>query len=182
MKLQGMKELQAQLIELKGAMGARKTLARAGRKAIAPVLERAKANAPYDDSPDHEGPHLRDSLQITMKKPKSGDTVVTVGIRVARLKGSINEGKKLGRKVFRHLAKNAQRKVLRQSAHWRFHFVELGTSKDPARPFVRPAFDALVSQMTETIKAELAKDIERTVKHRKKQARMAALVFGGGEG
>lgn len=44
------------------------------------------------------------------------------------------------------------------------HFVEFGTSKQPARPFLRPALDENRKQVTEAVGAELKRRIERAAR------------------
>jgi len=44
---------------------------------------------------------------------------------------------------------------------WYWRFLEFGTSKMQAQPFLRPAFDSTIQQQIEAIKVRLAKAIER---------------------
>lgn len=151
LKLQGLDALKAQLQELK-AEAAGKALARAARKAFLPVLAAAQALAPVDTG------LLRDSIKITVVRPQGGDAVVQVGLRVAASKGAV----KLGRMTI--------------SAHWRWHFVELGTSKMAAKPFFRPALDQNAQQVLDTLREELVKGLARAVKRqRKNEAKLPGI-------
>jgi HK97 gp10 family phage protein len=146
-KLVGLKELQAQLVNLGAELGV-KTLARAARKAFQPVLDDARNLVPVDTG------ELRDSLKLSSKRPRSGDTVVVVGLRVGAGRGD-------GTKV---------------PPARRWHWIELGTAKLPAHPFARPALDRNADRVLELLKEELVKGIQRAVR---KQARAAAKADAG---
>lgn len=140
LKVEGLAELQRKLTELNDVTLAAKVLAAAARKAFAPVLETARNLVPVDTG------LLRDGIKLTVKRPKSGDAVVVVGLRIAAVKGA----KKAGRKT--------------ASPHWRWHFVELGTSKMAAHPFLRPALDANASAVVDALREELAKGISKAAR------------------
>ncbi len=135
-EVQGLSALQEQLVELGAELG-RKALAQAARKAFKPVLENAKQLAPRDTGA------LAESLRLAVVKPKGGDTVIAVGIRVAAVKG-------------------ASRDAMPPARRW--HFIELGTVKLAAHPFLRPALDANASRVLDDLKRELAKSIQRAIK------------------
>ncbi len=141
-QVQGLDVLQAQLLEIGAELG-QKTLAAAARKAFAPIVERAKSLVPVLSG------DLRDALRLTVTKPKSGDVVVVVGMRVAHTKGN---GKEL-------------------PADRRWHFVELGTVHMAPHPFARPALDSGATGVIETLKSELAKGIERAIKRKARGAK-----------
>jgi HK97 gp10 family phage protein len=95
---------------------------------------------------------LAENIKITVKRrPKGEDEVVVVGIRITGKPAS------------------------------RWHFVELGTSKMAAHPYLRPALDENAPAVIEALKVELAKGIKRVVRKREK-ARFAAMAYGGGAG
>lgn len=149
---QGLKGLEAELVAL-GANEGRKTLTTAARKAFAPVLEAAQANAPVDSG------LLRGHIRIATQKPKDGESVVNVGLRVAKAK----TGKP-----------DSTRPLEYQSPHWRWHFIEGGTSTQAARPFLRPALDANAEAVVGNLRGELRKAIDRVLKRRAKAAAKAA--------
>lgn len=149
---QGLKDLEAELVAL-GANEGRKVLTRAARKAFAPVLEAARAAAPVDSG------LTRDALTIATQKPKDGESVVNVGLRVGRPKGT-------------RLRKDGKKAT---SPHWRWHFIEGGTSSLPARPFLRPALDTNAESVVGSLRGELRKVIERVLKKRKKDGAAGAL-------
>jgi HK97 gp10 family phage protein len=135
-KLSGLDDLQAQLLELGAELGL-KALAQGARKAFKPVLEAAKQNVPIWSGA------LREAIKLTVKKPKDGDTVLVVGLYIGKATGP-----DLGE----------------LPAPRRWHFIELGTVKYAAHPYLRPALDANASQVLEDLKTEVAAAIERAVK------------------
>lgn len=143
LKLHGLEGLKSQLDELQ-AEAAGKTLARAARKAFAPVLATAQALVPVDTG------LLRDSIKLVSVRAKDGEAVVTVGLKVAAAKGAA----KLGRRTI--------------SAHWRWHFVELGTRHMAAKPFLRPALDQNAQQVLDVLRDELLKGVARALKRQRR--------------
>lgn len=149
--LTGFKELNAQLEALQDVALAVKVLAAAARKSFLPVLEAARAAAPRDTGA------LAEAIRISVVKPKSGDAVVVVGLKIAGPK------KFIGPKT---QAQAAQAKKLPPKARW--HFAEFGTAFQAAHPFLRPALDNHANEVVELLKAELAKGIERAVRKQAK--------------
>lgn len=143
---QGLKDLEEELVAL-GANEGRKVLTQASRRAFAPVLEAARAAVPVDSG------LTRDNLAIVTQKPKSGESVVNVGLQVRKAKGS--RQRKDGRRA--------------TSPHWRWHFIEGGTSTQAARPFLRPALDANAESVVGSLRGELRRAIDRVLKKRKKE-------------
>ena len=136
MQLQGMEALHAQLLELDAQLAV-KALAQAARKAFKPVLDQAKSMCPRDSGA------LADSLKISVTKPKSGDAVVVVGIKIGKT----------------GLGKPGE---LPPSRRW--HFVELGTAKMQAHPFLRPALDGQASNVLGLLKDELQNSIAKALR------------------
>mgnify|MGYP001584765819 FL=1 len=147
LKVHGLRQLDEQLAELAGALAA-KTLAAAARKAFMPILEAAREKVNVDTG------LLRRSIRLVVQKPVSGDAVVRVGIRFAKVV-AIQRGR-------------------RKSAEWRWHFIEFGASNHVAFPFLRPAFDENAKRVIEIFKAELAAGIARALKRKAKAAAKAA--------
>jgi HK97 gp10 family phage protein len=172
-KVEGLAELREKLLALGPEVGA-KALQGAAREAMKPVLETAKRLAPYDTGDEHTGAHLRDSIVLTAKIPKGGDTLCRVGIRIRALKRPSLKGTR-GK-----VSKATKRYVFRGSAAWRWHFAEFGTAHQRARPFLRPAFAQHREEVVDSLKREIAKRVERIWKNRKKQAAIALAVFGEG--
>lgn len=134
--VEGLKDLQQQLLDLGAEIG-QKVLAAAARKAMVPVLNDAKALCPKDSGA------LADSITLTATKPKEGDAVAVAGLKIGSsdltAKGELPPAR-------------------------RWHFVELGTSKMAAHPFLRPALDRQASTVLDVLKVELQAGIQRAIK------------------
>ena len=135
-KLDGLAALEAKLTELDAEV-AQRALVTACRKAMQPVLDDAKDLVPIWSGA------LRDAIKLSTGKPKDGATVAVAGLRIGSA-SSYNTGE------------------LPPSARW--HFVEYGTSTQPARPFLRPALDKNADGVLDTLKKELAAAIKRAIK------------------
>lgn len=156
LKVHGLDALQKQLQELSQGMAA-KTLAKAARKAFKPVLEAAIARVPVDTG------LTRDSLRIKVVKPSNPNaTAVAVGLVIIVGKGA-------RRSEIKGLRGSVREDAKRKSAHWRWHYIEKGTSSQAARPFLRPALDTNADRVVELLREELAKEIRRITKPRGKR-------------
>lgn len=156
---EGLRGLEEELVAL-GSVQAQKTLRTAGRKAFLPVLEAARAGAPVDTG------LLRDNIVIVTQAPKSGDGVVNVGLRIRKAKET---------RISKHGVSKGGVHRLSTSPHWRWHFVEGGTSKKAARPFLRPALDNNADKVVGELRGELRKAIDRVLKKRAKNTVGARL-------
>jgi HK97 gp10 family phage protein len=143
-QVHGLRNLLDQLTRLQAQLAA-KALAKAGRAAFKPVLDAAKAMVPKDSG------DLADSLKISVVKPTSENGVLKVGIKI----GVGRKGKqaKLAAAAFGE----SQSKALPPARRW--HFIELGTSKMAAHPYLRPALHANEPLVLELLKGELQKQI-----------------------
>jgi HK97 gp10 family phage protein len=146
--IRGTEALVKQLEKLKAELAV-KVLAQAGRKAFQPVLEAAKAMAPRDSGA------LADSIKIKVEKPSSGDTVLRVGLKI----GASRLAKQA--RVAAAAFGEAQSKELPPARRW--HFVELGTSKMAAHPFLRPALEQNADEVVRMLTVELQKSIRKAV-------------------
>ncbi len=158
--VQGLPELQAQLRELGATMAAR-VLATAARKAFMPVIEAARARAPTANESTGATGITKESIKIRVIRPKSGDTVVQVGLRIARSAEAAG------------LVRASRGVVKRRDASWRWHFVEFGTVHQAARPFIRPAMDENAQQVIDELKKELVKGINKVLRKSAKSASRA---------
>jgi HK97 gp10 family phage protein len=158
----GLKDLEKELVAL-GANEGRKVLTRAARNAFAPVLEAAKANVPVDTG------LTRDNIIIATEKPKEGESVVNVGLRIKKAKEI---------RLSKHGMTKDGTYRMSTSPHWRWHFIEGGTSTTPARPFLRPALDSNADKVTASLNGELRKVIDGVLKKRKRAG--VAGAFGRG--
>lgn len=148
--MRGLEGVSAQLREVSAEMGAR-ALSGAARAAFKRVVETAKQLVPVDSG------ELRESLTVRVVKPKSGDAVVVVGVAInnnaPRLKMS---------RIAAAAFNEAQSTNLPPGRRW--HFIELGTVKQAAHPFLRPALDQNAQSVVDDLKVQLRKKIEAAVK------------------
>lgn len=156
---EGLKGLEEELVAL-GAKEGQKVLRAAARKAFAPVLEEARAKAPRDTG------LLAENIVIVTQAPKEGDGVVNVGLRIRKSKET---------RISKHGTSKDGTQRMATSPHWRWHFVEGGTSKTAARPFLRPALDNNADKVVSNLRGELRKAIDRVLKKRKKEGVAGAI-------
>lgn len=156
MELKGLAALKRQLDELPDKLAV-KVLAKAARKAFLPVIEAARSMAPV-----HRGV-LRDSIKISVKKPSKGDPIVVVGLKIAGARAKA-DNRSLTKKQARALKASGEQNIDIPSRRW--HFAEFGTAYAAAHPFIRPAWDANVNGMVESLKTELAREIQSALKRR----------------
>lgn len=108
----------------------KKAVRQAARKAMVPVRDEVKANAPHD--PTDDGIHIKANVALQTKW--RGDTMTArVGI-----KGGAKEN---------------------PDTPFYFRMHEFGTKHLPARPFLAPALEANAQQVLDTITAELKKEL-----------------------
>lgn len=167
LRITGMKELQARLRAMENEALSVKVLAAAAAQAFEPVLRDARAKVPKDTG------LLHDSLEITVKKnPKDSDAVLRVGLKVATGKGGGRADVRRAAQAAYMAGKDAKgilrskKNASRKSAHWRWHFVELGTAKMRATPFLRPALEKNSKQVLAAFKTALAIEIANAMRKR----------------
>jgi len=132
MEVHGLKELERKLLEMSPKL-AKNALRAAVAAGARVVAAEARKNVPVDSGT------LRRSIYTKQIREESGDTQQTfyVGAR---------QGKK-------EQAKNRD--------GWYFPFVEFGTEKMAARPFMRPAFESTKDAAVQAIKTRLAERIDK---------------------
>lgn len=146
-KIHGLSELKRALKRLPKEMQ-KKELQRSLRPAANLVRYVARANAPVGQSFhrkirgkdwDHYSGTLRDNIVVRREKKKFQRNQAQ--LRIGVLSGSRVE-----------------------DGAWYWRFVEFGTSKQPARPFLVPAFESTKYGLSEMIKHSLRKGIDRQTK------------------
>ena len=152
----GLKELQQALNQLPLEIQKRplRSAVSAGAKVI---VDEAKRLAPQGETGN-----LRKALYRYRSRSQSsrGQETFLVGVRKGK-KNYVDSAKN------RRLNRVGKKYTVEGEAfYWRF--VEFGTSKMPARPFLLPAFESKKNQAVETIKNRLAVAIENTAKKMKK--------------
>lgn len=144
--LTGFKELANSLRQL-GPRVAKNRLRRAVSAGAAVIRNEAKQIAPVDTG------EMRRDIQIKRERDsRSGDLIVRYSVFVRTGGKSRLSGR--------------GRNVDKNSFYWRF--VEFGTSKMAAKPFMRPAYESKKEDAVDTIGTNLREGIEAEVKAMKK--------------
>ena len=155
-KIDGLKELQQALsqLPLEIQKNPLRSAVSAGAKVI---LDEAIRRAPQGETGN-----LRKALYRYRSRSQSGRGQETflVGVRKGK-KNYVDSAKN------RRLNRVGKKYTVEGEAYY-WRFIEFGTSKMPARPFLRPAFESKKNQAVETIKNRLAVAIENTAKKMKK--------------
>lgn len=144
-KVEGLKELDKALSELSEDMRG-KALYEAIGRASAPMLKDAKAGAAIANEP-HE---MRYKGQMVKVQPG----LLKSAIRRKRLK---KHHDKHTAAVMIYIGRGTKQKIY--PYYW--HFIEFGTKKMPATPFMRPAFERNRAAFVERFKQHLAKSIQK---------------------
>jgi len=144
-------------------------LRRALNLAADPILERAKSNAPVETG------LLRESLKKSGVRNKKGRMGISVGTNSGDYKGEtfyaafVEYGHRIGKR------NNAQKR--RKEFEKKGLSVRDDRAAVPARPFLRPAFDARRDQALEIMKHEIGTGVEKEFARRaKKQAKVQREV------
>lgn len=138
MKLSGFKEMGDAMREL-GPRVAKNTLRRAVSSGAAVIRNEAKSRAPVATG------EMQRDIMVKRERDTKGQMSATYSVFVRSGRKSRLSGK--------------TRDVQKDSFYWRF--VEFGTSKMPARPFIRPAFEAKKDVAVSTIGEALAAGIQK---------------------
>jgi HK97 gp10 family phage protein len=162
--IQEFKELLEEIQDDFGPKDTKNILRNAARMAMQPVLETARALVPKDTG------QLAASLQVESRKPTTKDRaskyVTPNDVVIGRV--SVAPGSKFKPKLFHNLHSN--RKSLKQYAvmDGRAMFVEFGTAKMPAKPYLRPSLESNSGNVVADLGNTLGKTLE---KYKAKQAR-----------
>lgn len=123
-------------VTLKGVRGS-------ASKAMRVVRDAARANARRIDDPQSAADISKNIAVSTRVYPRLGEVRSRVGVKGgARPDSSRNPDPK-------------------NTGHWRF--IELGTSEQPARPFMRPALENNIDKVVSVFVDDLDKNIDRIV-------------------
>ena len=145
LEILGLRELDAKLEGLSNEL-AGKALFSALNVALTPVVKEARALAPVADAPYMLGNQLAQPGLI-------GDAIRKKRLPKSEHTGEFSQGAVMG--VF--VGKGRKQKLY----PFQWHFYENGTSRQPATPFMRPAFDNNINVMIERFSAKLAKNIDK---------------------
>lgn len=145
-QLIGFKELAAAMREL-GPRIARNTLRRSVSSAAAIIRNEAREKSPVDTG------EMKKDIMIKRERDTKGEMSARYAVFVRSGKKSRLAGKK--------------RDVNRDSFYWRF--VEFGTSKMSAKPFLRPAFEAQKENAVKRIGESLDEGIQKAARELSKK-------------
>jgi len=183
-KITGMKETLDVFQLLQNEIGDKtapsKVLIPAVKEAMKPVLAMAKSLSPYDNSSDHVGPHLRDTLTIVGRKPTRNDkksryvnhsdtaiAIVTSKPIPRKLKAEMWES--VGHLYKKNSKDNSKFEKARKNFYLnkgkiydgRAAFNEFGTAKMSAQPFMRPALESQAISVSTRLGEILKQKIEQ---------------------
>lgn len=166
-KMEGLRELDAALAQLPKST-ARSVLRRALKKAAQPVADAADRMVPVKSG------GLKASLSVAGRTrnltglKEYGQTLKAGGSREEAV-GALRSA----RRAAGGGGSRAEIDVRYTAPH--AHLLEFGTVKMPAHPYLRPAWDGNKQAALESVKTELASEIEKAVARAgKKAARLAA--------
>lgn len=150
-KINGLNELQKAMNAL-GRKVSNRIAVKAMRKGGAIIRDKARANAPVlkEKVPHRKAGTLKKAIQSRTKVGKNGKTNTYVWVKGLSTKQILKFKDKTGKGS----AYNP-----RDPFYWRF--IEFGTSKMPARPFLRPAFEQSKAKAAEEIITTLHDEIIR---------------------
>lgn len=172
MQLQGLTDVKARLEALPRRM-TRKVLEQGLLAGAKPMVEEARSLAPVlqEPTPRRKPGTVKKRIRALRAKPIRGMTAtVTIGVRgltraavrnykLKRLRKEVSKGK--GRDVLRAI-KGAYNP--NDPFYWRY--VEKGTSRMPAQPFLRPAFEAFKKVSSALAAAEFKVAIAQATRKR----------------
>jgi HK97 gp10 family phage protein len=116
-----------------------KAVRSAAGKAMRPVRDSARNKARAFDDPHSPANIAKNVATSTRNYPKKGEVVAKVGIRGGARPRPGNE----------------------DTGHWRF--LEFGTEKMHAQPFMRPSLDENVNKVVDAVVAELEPALDKAV-------------------
>lgn len=149
MNIEGLDEFTKKIAELKDVKKVRSRARAAARKAMKHVQLSAQIGAAYIDDPK-----TREDIQknIVIRNGKTRD-MGTVMMRVGVLGGAAVNGK-TDRSKLAALPGG-------ETVYWRY--IEFGTSKIPATPFMRPALQQNIQKVIDEFASTFMKSIEKAI-------------------
>jgi HK97 gp10 family phage protein len=160
-KITGLNELRVALEKLPKEMQ-RTTETTALREGMKPVLKTARSLAPKGKG-DHSG-LLKKSIGMNVRKSR-GQVTARVGPR-SGFKKSL--GTKIARVTKGKRVAGQPYEAFKDPVKYA-HLVEMGTSRQPARPFIRPAVESNTGAITEGLAKGYAKGLEKAVRKLRKR-------------
>lgn len=145
-RVEGLSEVLRKMEQLE-RVASQEAVVAAGVKAMEPVAEDARANAPVRLG------ILRDSIRIAAQRPTSGSIIASIGI-------TLSSGK-----IIREIPTEPGKfmRIPAKGAGWRWHWAELGTAHSAAHPFLLPALENNITKILAIFGAELKERIDQVV-------------------
>ena len=162
-QIEGLDDVTAKMRELSNPKKQKNAATRSARKAMAVVRKAAVANAKaLDDSNSPE--RIWKNIQVKASKTKQGFVLMKVGVRGGAMSYANTTANRRANRVGETYA-TAGSKENPGGDTFYFRFLEFGTSKAPATPFLRPALnnnmEAVQSSFVDDFSAQLDKEIIR---------------------
>lgn len=162
-QIEGLDDVTAKMRELSNPRKQKNAATRSARKAMAVVRKAAVANAKaLDDSNSPE--RIWKNIQVKASKTKQGFVLMKVGVRGGAMSYANTTANRRQNRVGQTYA-TAGSKENPGGDTFYFRFLEFGTSKAPATPFLRPALnnnmEAVQSSFVDDFSAQLDKEIIR---------------------
>ena len=162
-QIEGLDDVTAKMRELSNPRKQKNAATRSARKAMAIVRKEAVANAKRLDDKE-TGERIWKNITIKPSKTKNGFVLMRVGVRGgARSYAATRENVRSGRIGQQYATDGSKDNPGGETFYWRF--VELGTSRTAAKPFLRPALnnnvDGVQDGFVTDFKDQLDKEIAR---------------------
>ena len=162
-QIEGLDDVTAKMRELSSPKKQKNAATRSARKAMAVVRKAAVANAKaLDDSNSPE--RIWKNIQVKASKTKQGFVLMKVGVRGGAMSYANTTANRRANRVGETYA-TAGSKENPGGDTFYFRFLEFGTSKVPATPFLRPALnnnmEAVQGSFVDDFSAQLDKEIIR---------------------
>ena len=162
-QIEGLDDVTAKMRELSNPRKQKNAATRSARKAMAIVRKEAVANAKRLDDKE-TGERIWKNIAIKPSKTKNGFVLMRVGVRGgARSYAATRENVRSGRVGQQYATDGSKDNPGGETFYWRF--VELGTSRTAAKPFLRPALnnnvDGVQDGFVTDFKDQLDKEIAR---------------------
>ena len=162
-QIEGLDDVTAKMRQLSNPRKQKNAATRSARKAMAVVRKAAVANAKaLDDSNSPE--RIWKNIQVKASKTKQGFVLMKVGVRGGAMSYANTTANRRQNRVGQTYA-TAGSKENPGGDTFYFRFVEVGTSRSAAKPFLRPALnnnmEAVQSSFVDDFSAQLDKEISR---------------------
>ena len=162
-QIEGLDDVTAKMRELSNPKKQKNAATRSARKAMAVVRKAAIANAKaLDDSKSPK--RIWKNIQVKASKTKQGFVLMKVGVRGGAMSYANTTANRRANRVGETYA-TAGSKENPGGDTFYFRFLEFGTSKVPATPFLRPALnnnmEAVQGSFVDDFSAQLDKEIIR---------------------